>query len=98
MARRLFLNVVFMLICMALNAQTAIKGKVLDGSMNGEPMIGASVQVPGTSAGTVTNIDGEFSFTLPQGKSIIQVSMIGFKTQVINVKERTTQLILKELI
>ena len=86
MARRFFLHVILLLACISINAQTIIKGKVLDGSMNNEPMIGASVQVPGTSVGGVTDIDGNFSFTLPQGKSIVQVSMIGYKTQVINVK------------
>ena len=66
-------------------SQTQISGQVLDGAAN-EPMIGASVQVPGTSVGSVTDLDGKFSFTLPEGKFIVQVSMIGYKTQVINVK------------
>lgn len=55
MYRKLFLNVVLLLISISINAQTAIKGKVFDGAMNNEPMIGASVQVPGTSVGGVTD-------------------------------------------
>ena len=70
-------------------AQTQISGQVMDGAMN-EPMIGASVQVPGTSTGAVTDLDGKFSFTMPAGKFIIQVSMIGYKTQVINVKDKSS--------
>lgn len=89
MYRKLFLNVVLLLISISINAQTTIKGKVFDGAMNNEPMIGASVQVPGTSVGGVTDLDGAFSFTLPQGKSVIQVSMVGYKTQVINVKGKS---------
>jgi TonB-linked SusC/RagA family outer membrane protein len=68
-------------------AQQQIKGRVLDG--NNEPLIGASIQVPGTSIGTVADLDGNFSFTLPEGKFLIQVSMIGYKTQVVNVKGKT---------
>ena len=39
-------------------AQTAIRGKVLDS--NGEGIIGASVVVPGTTNGVITDIDGNF--------------------------------------
>ena len=45
--------------------------------------------MPGTSIGTVADLDGNFSFTLPEGKFLIQVSMIGYKTQVVNVKGKT---------
>ena len=76
-------------ISIGIQAQTQIKGRVMDGAMPGEPLIGASVQIPGTSIGTVTDLDGHFSFTLPEGKVIIQISMIGYKTQVVNVKGKT---------
>ena len=76
-----------LLVCsIGMEAQTVLKGRVMDGSMPGEPLIGASVQVPGTSSGTVTDLDGNFQFQLPAGKVIVQVSMIGYKTQVVNVK------------
>lgn len=70
---------------MSVQAQTRITGQVIDGAVN-EPLIGASVQVPGTSTGTITDLDGNFQFEVPAGKMIIQVSMIGYKTQVINIK------------
>lgn len=73
---------------MGMKAQTEIKGHVVDGSMN-EPLIGATVSVPGTTAGTVTDLDGNFSFTVPAGKIIVQISMIGYKTQVVNIKGKT---------
>ena len=97
MKRKLSLLALLLSACITVGAQTAIKGKVLDGSMANEPMIGASVQVPGTSVGSVTDIDGNFSFALPEGKTMIQVSMIGYKTQVINVKGKEyVEVILKE--
>ena len=76
----------FLMVSIGMKAQTTLKGRVLDGAMPGEALIGASVQVPGTSAGTITDLSGNFSFQLPAGKVIVQVSMIGYKTQVVNVK------------
>jgi TonB-linked SusC/RagA family outer membrane protein len=73
---------------MGLQAQTTLKGHVTDGSAN-EPLVGATVSVPGTSSGTVTDIDGNFKFDVPPGKVIVQVSMIGYKTQVVNIKGKT---------
>ena len=69
-------------------AQQKITGRVIDGTLN-EPLIGASIQVPGTTSGTVADLDGNFSFDMPEGKFLIQVSMIGYKTQVVNVKGKT---------
>ena len=78
-----------LLTSIGMEAQTRITGRVMDGSAPGEPLIGASVQVPGTSAGTISDLDGNFAFDMPEGKFIIQVSMIGYKTQVVNVKGKT---------
>ena len=85
--RKWILFCLMLLMCsIGMKAQTLLKGRVLDGALSGEPMIGASVKVPGTSIGTVTDLDGNFSFQLPEGKVVVQVSMIGYKTQVVNVK------------
>lgn len=71
-------------------AQTTLKGTVIDGSMNDEPLIGASVIVEGTSQGAITDMDGKFSLTVPKGKSRIVVSSVGYKTQTINVAGKST--------
>lgn len=76
-----------MLVCgIGVNAQTKIKGHVLDGALPGEPLAGASIKVPGTGAGAISDVDGNFFLEMPEGKNIIQVSMMGYKTQVVNVK------------
>lgn len=55
-----------------------VKGRVVDAS--GEPVIGASVVMKGTTTGTITDMDG--NFTLPNAtKGILVVSFIGYKTQ-----------------
>ena len=55
-----------------------LSGYVRDGS-TGEDLIGATVQVAGTSTGTITNLYGFYSLTIPQGASQIQVSYVGYE-------------------
>jgi len=54
-----------------------VKGKIVD--ENGEPLPGATIQQKGTSNGIVTNIDGNFSLSVPSDATLI-VSFIGFKS------------------
>ena len=79
------------------NAQTNISGRVMDGAAN-ESAIGASVLVVGTTVGTITDYDGNFTLEVPEGKFILQVSMVGYKTQVINIrgKERIDVTLLED--
>lgn len=86
MIKRLFL-ISSMCLCALTyaNAQTTITGRVMDGAAN-ESAIGASVLVVGTTVGTITDFDGNFTLEVPEGKFILQVSMVGFKTQVINIR------------
>lgn len=58
-----------------------ISGKVLDAS--GEPVIGASVIEKGTTNGTVTDIDGNFTLNVSSAQAQLEVSYIGYKTQVL---------------
>ena len=55
-----------------------LEGRVLDGS-TGEPVIGASVLVKDTTTGTVTDLDGHFTFSVPAG-SVLVVSSIGYES------------------
>lgn len=67
------------------DAQSTVSGRVMDGASN-ESAIGASVLVVGTTVGTITDFDGNFTLEVPEGKFILQVSMVGYKTQVINIR------------
>lgn len=55
------------------------KGVVKDSS--GEPIIGASVVVKGTSNGVITDIDGNFSLSNVERGTTIQISFVGYQTQ-----------------
>ena len=66
------------------------KGKVLKGAVkdqSGEPVIGANVVVKGTTNGTVTDVDGNFTLEV-SNTDVLLVSFIGYMTREIPVKER----------
>ena len=58
---------------------TQISGKVKDQS--GLEVIGAAIQVAGTGNGTITDIDGAFSFVAPEAEGSLTVSYVGYKTK-----------------
>jgi TonB-linked SusC/RagA family outer membrane protein len=60
--------------------QNIVSGTVTD-AVTDEPLIGVSVVVKGTTIGTVTNIDGEFSFSAPQRENTLVLSYIGYLTK-----------------
>lgn len=60
-----------------------VTGMVKDA--NGEPIIGASVVAKGSSAGTVTDVDGRYSIEVAPG-SVLQFSYVSYKTVSVNVK------------
>ncbi len=68
--------------------QKVISGKVTD--TDGLPLPGVSVIVKGTTIGTVTNGDGEFSLNISLDAEILQVSFVGMRTQEIPIEGRTT--------
>lgn len=83
MEKRLFvfLACLFLSLGMAM-AQIRVSGTVTS-SDDGEPVAGASILVQGTKTGTVTDVDGNFQLTAPEG-SELKVSYLGMKTK--NVK------------
>lgn len=82
----LFLLLTF-LIVQGVNAQRKVSGKVFDTLK--EPLIGASVVVKGTTTGVMTDIDGAFSIVLPQGKNVLSISYVGYKTKDVSVKDNS---------
>jgi TonB-linked SusC/RagA family outer membrane protein len=64
-------------------AQRTVVGSVTDDS--GAPLIGATVLVKNTTAGTVTDIDGQYSINVPAGESTLEISYIGYNTREIEL-------------
>ena len=88
--KRLFIMLVCIMMGVAMNAQN-ITGKVVDAS-SGDPIIGATVVVKGTSIGTITDLDGAFSIANPGGDRQIEVGFLGYQTILISVGEGTGDL------
>ena len=76
-----------------LNAQT-VTGTVISGS-DQEPLIGASVQVQGTTVGAVTDLDGNYSIQAKNGQTLV-VSYLGFITQNVKVTGDKVDIVLQE--
>ena len=76
----IFTSFIFCLFSLTSTAQEkfTISGNVRDGS-SGEELIGVSIVAPELSSGTVTNVYGFYSLTLPKGKQTVIYSYIGFK-------------------
>ena len=70
-------------------AQQTIKvtGKVIDSTNEGVP--GVNVQVKGGSLGTITDVDGNYKIDVPNSKSVLVFSFIGYETQEVPVGNKT---------
>lgn len=81
MLQRLMFTALFAVCALAVSAQNKVTGTVVDAS--GEAVIGASVIVKGTSNGSVTDFEGNFTINnVPQNANLV-ISYIGYRTQTI---------------
>jgi len=85
--RKLCLALVAVLIVSAAWAQQSITGTVVD--EEGQPLPGVAVVLQGTTTGTVTNVDGEYTITAP-ADGALQFSFVGMTTVTEPVNNRTT--------
>lgn len=78
-------------------AQTVVTGSVKD--TNGEPFVGAGVVVNGTSVGAITDLDGNFSITVPSLENVVlTVSYIGYTSMEVPLNGRSkVDVVLDEL-
>ncbi len=78
-----------LLVSVPLYAQQTVKGKVT-AQEDGNPLPGVSIVIQGTSSGTVTDLDGNYSITVPGPESVLTFSFIGFETKSLRVDNSTT--------
>lgn len=72
-----------------LSAQNrVISGKVFDAEQ--QPMPGVTIQLDGTTRGTITSDDGSFTLEVPPGEAILNVSFVGYITQKVKVPSTQT--------
>ncbi len=77
-----------MLLSFSANAQFIIKGKIFDAQTK-EPVVGATVQLVGTTKGTVTNAEGVFDYQTDSemGSTEIQIASIGYESKILTVNK-----------
>jgi TonB-linked SusC/RagA family outer membrane protein len=75
--------------------QKEVRGKVLDAKRN-EPVVGASVFVPETNIGTITDLEGEFLIMVPDETKELVISYIGFRSQHVAISNETSILVYLE--
>jgi hypothetical protein len=66
-----------------------IKG-VVTGAEDGQGIPGATVMFKGTTVGTVTDIEGKFTLSIPQNAKTLVISFVGMKTQEINLTQKNS--------
>lgn len=86
MKERLTMFLVGFFLCAgSMLAQTKVSGTVLS-QEDGQPIIGAAVKVDGTSTGMLTDVNGRFSLTLPEGKNQLTISYLGYQSKTVAAK------------
>ena len=77
----LFIVSLFLFVGTAL-AQTKVTGTVIS-QEDGEPIVGATIKIVGARTGAITNFDGQFTVTMPEGKDMIEITYLGCKTETV---------------
>ena len=83
--KKLTLFIIAMLTCLGLYAQDVNVSGTVVSALDGEPLIGVTITVKGTTIGTSTDVDGNFIIKAPVG-SFLYVSYIGYTPQDVKVK------------
>ncbi|SFB60897.1 SusC/RagA family TonB-linked outer membrane protein [Algoriphagus aquimarinus] len=84
----LFFSIFCFQILPAFSQQTTVRGKVLDESEL--PLPGANVLIKGTTVGTVTDMDGNFTINAPANESVIVFSYLGYLSKEIVIGSQTS--------
>ncbi|MBQ9399690.1 MAG: TonB-dependent receptor [Bacteroidales bacterium] len=96
--KRFLTAVVTILACIFAQSVSAQSGYQVKGTVVDEtgPVIGATVMEAGTSTGTVTDFDGNFTLTVSGAGAAVEISCIGYATQSFRASEVPSTIVLKE--
>ena len=59
-------------------SQTDVSGTIIS-KEDGQPVVGATIQVVGSGTGAITDIAGKFKLTMPQGKRTLRITYVGME-------------------
>ena len=93
--KKVMMSLILSVSCFAVYAQTSVSGTVVDDS--GEPLIGVSIMVKGTTNGSITDFDGNFTLSNVTAKDVLVFSYIGYGTKEITVaNQKVLKVVLSE--
>lgn len=82
--RQNYLTLILLLFTSWLFGQRTVTGVVEDGETK-DVMVGVSVMLKGSSKATITDLNGKYSITVPDGNAVLVFTFIGYRTQEVNV-------------
>lgn len=86
--RKITWFVTFILLATQLNAQIKITGKITDGFSN-TPLPGASISIEGTTVGTISDLNGDYSIEANTTSDVLIFSFIGYLTEKVTIDNQT---------
>ncbi|TYQ00361.1 carboxypeptidase-like protein [Tenacibaculum adriaticum] len=88
--------ILLIFVSFSIQAQTTVKGKVVDEFNNPLPFV--NVFIKKTNFGTTTDDEGKFSFKMKKRRGILEISFVGFQTQTLKITPKTKflNIVLKE--
>ena len=93
MKKHFYLLIGLLFISLLIQAQgIKVTGKVLDNT--NETIIGGTIMVKGSTNGTTTDLDGNFSINVPSKSSVLIVSYVGLKSKEVTVGDKTSGLVI----
>ena len=95
MKKLYFVLALMFAICMQTYAQQKVSGTVTDAD-NGGPLPGVNVVVTNTTTGTITDFDGNYTIEVPEGKTQLTFSYVGYGAQTLDISGGTLDVALSE--
>lgn len=89
--KKIFSICIVLFLAQQIFAKTTVKGVMVDASTK-EPLVGVSIFQPETGIGAITSLDGSFKISLPEGKSVVQITYVGYTPKKITINTATPDL------
>ncbi len=88
MRKILLLFLFFCVLSLTANAQQRTITGTVTGAEDGQPVIGCTVQLKGTTTGNITDMNGKYTLVVPENATTLVFSYIGMKKQEVEIDKR----------
>lgn len=95
MKKRIYIIILFCIAAIPMLAQNMQVSGVITEADTKDPLIGVTIQIKGTTSGTVSDLDGQYTINVDKGKTLV-FSQIGMKKQEIKVTSSQLDIVMEE--